>query len=111
MRLMCLLHRLPRDKIVELVSQSKTSKKIFGFKRATWEMNPNITKDLLSEEYAKNPVDAERDYACNPPLSDNAFIPSFASIETCFVGKPNKVRYKFAQHKGRDGSVTRFAKN
>lgn len=99
-----------RDKIVELVSQSKTSKKIFGFKRATWEMNPNITKDLLSEEYAKNPVDAERDYACNPPLSDNAFIPSFASIETCFVGKPNKVRYKFAQHKGRDGSVTRFAK-
>lgn len=99
-----------RDKIVELVSQSKNSKKIFGFKCATWEMNPNITKDDLSEEYAKNPVDAERDYACNPPLSDNAFIPSFTSIEDCFIGKPNKVRYKYAQRTMRDGTVTRFAK-
>lgn len=99
-----------RDKIVELVSQSKNSKKIFGFKCATWEMNPNITKDDLSEEYAKNPVDAERDYACNPPLSDNAFIPSFTSIEDCFIGKPNKVRYKYSQRTMRDGTVTRFAK-
>lgn len=98
-----------RDKIVELVTQSRTSKKIFGFKCATWEMNPNITKDDLSEEYAKNPVDAERDYACNPPLSDNAFISSFPSIEGCFIGKPSKLRYKHAQKSMRDGSVTRYA--
>jgi hypothetical protein len=99
-----------RDKIMELVHQSKTSKKIFGFKRATWDMNPNITKDDLSEEFVKDPQAAERDYGCNPPLSDNAFFSSFTAIEDCFAGKPNKIKYSFAQRKAKDGSVTRYAK-
>lgn len=99
-----------RDKIVELYNQSKNSRKILGFKEATWDMNPNITKDDLSEEFVKDPAAAERDYACNPPLSDNAFFSNFAAIEECFMGKQNKLKYVYAQRKAKDGSVTRYAK-
>lgn len=99
-----------RDKIVELTTQARSSKKILGFKKATWEMNPNITKDDLSEEYAKDPVSAERDYGCNPPLSDSAFFTSWEAIQDCFVGNANKLTYKYAQRKLKDGTATRYAK-
>lgn len=99
-----------RDKIMELVNQSKDSKKILGFKRPTWEMNPNITKERdLSEEFARDPQGAERDYGCNPPLSDNAFFSSFAAIEECFIGKPNKLKYGFKYHRTKDGITTKYA--
>lgn len=99
-----------RDKIMELVTQAQHSKKLLGFKRATWEMNPEITKDDLSEEFRKDPQAAERDYGCNPPLSDNAFISSFSSIEGCFVGKKNKLSYSYAAKKSKDGTLTRYVK-
>lgn len=98
-----------RDKIMELVTQSQHSRKLLGFKKATWEMNPEITKADLSEEFSRDPQAAERDYGCNPPLSDNAFFSSYASISGCFVGKKNKLSYNYVIKKGKDGGMTRYA--
>jgi hypothetical protein len=49
-------------------------KKTFCWKGATWEFNPFLTPDDFIEEYAKDPVGAERDFGANPP---NAATPLF----------------------------------
>jgi hypothetical protein len=40
----------------------------------TWEFNPYITRADLDEEFAKDPVGAERDYGANPPGAEHPLI-------------------------------------
>ena len=41
-------------------------KGMLGYKLATWEMNPNITREDLQPEFERNPEMAERDFGANP---------------------------------------------
>lgn len=74
-----------RDKICELVRVSEGSQKILGLHKPSWEMNPNIRRDspVVVEAYRVNPIDAERDYGANPPLSVNPFMTARAAIQDC----------------------------
>jgi len=47
-------------------------RRTFYWKGATWEFNPFMPREAFDEEYEKDPVGAERDYAANPP---NAAVP------------------------------------
>ena len=63
-----------RDKVMELVRKAQGSKKILGLVRPTWEMNPNVSRKHLAEEFKADPIAAMRDYGAEPPLSSNAFL-------------------------------------
>jgi hypothetical protein len=76
-----------KDKIMRLYVDSKKSKKIYGIKYATWEFNPSIKKEDLDEEFDRSPQDANRDYACNPPRSSNAFISKLSMLKSAFSQK------------------------
>jgi len=71
------------DKSMLLLKQSEKSEKMFAFHRTTWEFNPDITKEDLADEYATDPIGAERDYGANPPGAENPLIANTAIIEVC----------------------------
>jgi len=53
------------------ISQSpieRSQNRILGFKYATWEMNPNITRESLEMDFLKDPDMAMRDYGAEPSL-------------------------------------------
>lgn len=99
-----------RDKIMELVRSSQGSRKIYGVIKPTWEMNPNVSRSALEEEFRKDPVAAMRDYGAQPPLSANPLIPAASYIESIFSDKKNPIKISHAQKKSKDGHCTRFAK-
>lgn len=99
-----------RDKIMDLVKKSKLTNTILAFHRPTWEMNPNITRADLDSEYAKDPVEAERDYGANPPLTNSPFIKNILTVLECCKGYRNATEISYKQRtnkKSRD--ITRFA--
>lgn len=77
------------DKMYQMVTKTTTSTEeldhILALKLATWEFNPFQPRSMFDEEYAEDPVQAERDFGANPPLTETPFIddvPRFAkSIE------------------------------
>jgi len=71
------------DKAMQLLKQSDKSDKIFAFHRTTWEFNPSITKEDLADEFALDPIGAERDYGANPPGAESPFIHNGALVEVC----------------------------
>lgn len=98
-----------RDKVMELVRKAQGSRKILGLIRPTWEMNPNVTKKHLAEEFKADPVAAMRDYGAQPPLSSNAFLTS--GLVTGVIGE--KINGIVLQHKNKtskkSGETMRYA--
>ena len=66
------------DKIMSLHRESIGSKSIFGYHHPTWEMNPNLPLDcsFLQDKKLRQPLDFERDFGANPPLSSSPFFES-----------------------------------
>lgn len=71
------------DKMMQLLKQAQSQEKMFAFRRATWEANPDITKEDLADEYMSDPLGSERDYGANPPGAENPFIDDPNLIEVC----------------------------
>lgn len=72
------------DPIMRAYKQSQGSKVTFGWKYPTWEVNPNIKKEDLAEEYRVSPIEAERDFGANPPFSTAPYIKSPAALVPLF---------------------------
>lgn len=101
-----------RDKICELVRQSQDSVTMYGIHRPTWEVNPTLPRNskVIVSEYQKNPLDAERDYGANPPLSANPYITNKDWIENALGEKPNKIKIRdVVKNRKRQGSATKWA--
>lgn len=99
-----------RDMICELTRRAVHSKKMYGRVLPTWKMNPNVPREALEDEFAKDPVAAMKDYGAEPPLTSNPFLPSIANIEELtFDSKKNGAIIKHKQRKSSDGSLTRYA--
>jgi hypothetical protein len=95
---------------MELINKAKISKKIFAMHKPTWEMNPNVTKEDLSDEFLKDPVAADRDYGANPPLANSPLISNIDFLEQCCTTVNNKVNdVKFKQRKNKNDEPTRYA--
>lgn len=63
-----------RDKIMRLLHASEKAKSMYGFHYATWEMNPEYTREDFNEEFQVDPIGAQRDFGAAPPLTDSPFI-------------------------------------
>lgn len=98
-----------RDKIMELVRKSQGSQVILGLIRPTWEMNPNVTRKHLAEEFKSDPSGAMRDYGAQPPLSSNAFL-SESMVDGVIGDKRNFIELQHVSKKSKkSGDVTRYA--
>lgn len=101
-----------RDKICELVRQSMDSESMYGILRPTWEVNPTLPRNskVIVSEYQKNPLDAERDYGANPPLSANPYITNKEWLKNAMGTKPNKIALRdVVKNRKRQGSATKWA--
>jgi len=99
-----------RDKITELVRIAQGSTKMLGLHKPTWEMNPEITRASLAEEFRKNPLEALRNFGAQPPLSSNPFIESRESIENSIKSKGvNYATMKYAIYRTKDRVKQRYA--
>jgi len=69
------------DKIMRLVRQAHEVPTMFAFHNATWEINPEITRESLEPRFRKNPMDARRDFGADPPFASNQFVSNYDVIE------------------------------
>lgn len=98
-----------RDKVMELVRKSQGSRKILGLVRPTWEMNPNVSRKHLAEEFKADPVAAMRDYGAEPPLSSNAFLTQ-TMVEGVVGDKRNFIVLRHVSKKSKKSNdVMRYA--
>lgn len=99
-----------RDKVCELVKQSKGSKKMLGVHKPTWEMNPDVTREALDDEFRKDYATAMRDYGAEPPLSANPFITSHTLVENIIKENGrNFATIRNAIYRAKDKSKQRYA--
>lgn len=66
------------DMIHVLLERAKNSRAMYGIHRATWQVNPNFkcNSKFITEAYRKDPESAEKNFAANPPLISNPFLPN-----------------------------------
>jgi len=69
-----------KDMICQIYELSKTSKFIYGVHAATWEVNPEIEKEDLEDEFNTNYSNAMRDFGAVPPNSSNPYISDIDDI-------------------------------
>ena len=64
------------DPAMETYNKAKEGiiKRTYGWKGPTWEFNPQMPRHVFDEEYAKDPVAAERDFGANPPNAESPFV-------------------------------------
>ena len=98
------------DKIMELVRESKKNKRIYAIHKPTWEMNPQITKEDLADEYLKDSIIAERDFGANPPLTNSPFFLIDDIIPAISSKRKNNVLLKHKLHKSKKNVITSYAK-
>ena len=58
------------DKGMQLLKAARTTKRMYVCHMATWNFNPNVTREDLDDEFARDPVGARRDYGAEPPGAD-----------------------------------------
>ncbi len=78
-----------KDMIVKLYERSETSKYISGWHYATWEMNPNITRKDLEQDFIDDPIKALRDFGAVPPNSALPYIEDLDQVGA-IVNKKHK---------------------
>ena len=80
------------DMIHVLLDRARESRAMWGIHRATWDVNPNFKRNskFITEAYRKDPESAEKNFAANPPLISNPFLPNHEFIKaTEDTGKKN----------------------
>jgi hypothetical protein len=67
--------RLTDDKMMRLLKDAETSKKMFAIHKASWEFNTtDFTQDSFAEEFLQDQTRAMRDYGAKPPGAMNPLI-------------------------------------
>lgn len=99
-----------RGVLTETVARNQESRKVYCFHLATWEMNPNITRADLAQEFADNPEKAERDFGANPPVTDSPFMTDTNAVHDAFGKRPNAVTVEFEHVKTAMGATRRFGR-
>lgn len=79
------------DAIMQQYRTHVGSKDYYCIKYATWEFNPNLPRETFDTNFRTNPVEAERDYGANPPVTTGAFLPKEKEVFSVFSSKTNRV--------------------
>jgi len=75
---------LYRDELLmRLLKLSKKAPFLLSYHLATWELNPNITRESLEPEFIKNPEAAMRDYGAVPSSALEVYFKQPEKIDEC----------------------------
>ena len=81
------------DEIMKLYRTYQNSPSThYCFLKATWDFNPLMTKEDFATDFQTKPVEAARDYACEPPLGLNVWLTDREVVEGIFQGYPNGIK-------------------
>lgn len=69
------------DKIMSLLRDAKKSPRMLGIHLATWEVNPNISRESLRDEEIRDVKEFRRNFEAIPPLANDPYIADFDTIE------------------------------
>ena len=73
---------------------SFTLPQIYGAKYATWEVNPNVTKETFADRYKADPVKAKQVFEGIKPKSRDAFFqPYVGKIQEAVSSVENRIRF------------------
>ena len=97
------------DKAMSLIRVYKDSDRVLTAQMATWEFNPEFTKDDFAKEYQDDPIKAERDYGANPPIADTPWLSDIDNVLRNIKKSPQKLKYKYAHKESKSGHRTRHA--
>jgi intein/homing endonuclease len=86
-----------------LYRQSKVDEDSLGFKYKTWEFNPHLPESYFANRFRANPVDAARDYACEPPIGQSTWLTDVDSLANAFTGKRNMYEVQQSTKRSRSG--------
>lgn len=67
------------------------STEVLSKRYCTWEFNPLLKKKNFKEIFRTKPVEAARDYECNPPLGESLFISEHSAIIKAFRSGHNRI--------------------
>jgi hypothetical protein len=100
------------DKIMRNVRAARDNTHIYAYHYATWEANPEITRESLEPEFQKSRMVAERDFGAVPPLADDPFIdnPNCVDMMISSSHHHNLLQVKIEYHKDDFGNLTKYAK-
>ena len=58
----------------KLITQGSAIKRTFYWKGPTWEFNPEQKRENFDDEFAKDPIAAQRDFGADPPAAETPLI-------------------------------------
>lgn len=93
------------DLIMTRFKKVQGSREVYSFKYPTWKFNPLLPKSEFKEEFKTDPVQAARDYGCEPPISANPWIGDPKLIESSFTGKRNAINVTTKRIRTRSGRI------
>jgi intein/homing endonuclease len=100
------------DKICSLVRQAEYSQSMYGVHRPTWEVNPTLPRNskVIQEAYLRTPMEAERNFGANPPLSANPFISNIDFVKNAHGEKRNPIKTSsIIKNRKKVGKATKWA--
>lgn len=83
------------DMIMTMTRTFADSDEVLTIHLPTWKYNPGLRRSDFDKEYSDNPINAERDFAANPPLSASPFIYDIAIPMALMGTARNRVKYSY----------------
>ena len=62
------------DKMMTMLGKSDELDSMYAIRTATWNWNPFQPRSSFEEQFKEDPIQAERDFGANPPLTETPFI-------------------------------------
>jgi len=82
---------LKNDKIMQLYQNAilANNPRVLAFCHPTWDFNPLFPREhpKIVEAFQQNPVNARRDYGCDPPGASDPWLPDEWRIDECIDEK------------------------
>lgn len=95
-----------RDGIMRLLYKSRKIDTIHAFHIPTWEMNPTLTRDDFADDYAKDPVGANRDFGAFPPLTHSPYISEMSPMLENLTAVKNLYNYTLVMTQNKNSNST-----
>jgi len=77
------------DYHMQLYNQGQNIDSTLTYQLATWEMNPQITKEDLADEFQRNPEAAWRDYGAIPQSAYDVYFKEIDKVRQCVLPERN----------------------
>lgn len=98
-----------RGVLTQMVMRNRTSRIIYCFHLATWDIHPKITEADIRRDYADDPEKADRDFGAIPPRTEHPFLTMETATGMSSTAR-NLIETKYVSGRSPSGVVRRAAR-